>query len=338
MTDPARVSTVVLNWNHPAMTLDCVRHLLATQPVAAGTVVVIDNGSSAQNAAALRDGLPAGVDFVRNDRNLGFAAGMNVGIRRALQRSAEYVWLLNNDAFPRPGCLPALTTAMDSDRSLAATTPMLFYPDGRPQLIGGRFEWGNPVIEPLFAGQLPPRPVVGIYVTGAALFVRAAALKHVGTLDPRFFAYWEEVDLCVRFIRGKWNLAGVPAAECVHIEGATSGDGMSPFTQYMFTRNSYLIAYKNLPARRAAVAGLRLTAEAFDRALWLRRHNHSAVAAAMLAGASDGLLHRFGPPPAGTLDAPRLRRALYWKPWRSMPLLQGLTARLAAGYRPPVED
>ena len=329
------VHAVVLNWNQPALTLECVRHLGSLAPAGLGPVLVVDNGSTPENLAALSGGLPDGVELLRSGRNLGFAGGMNVGIARALGAGAGAVWLLNNDAFPRPGCLEALAEALAADATLAAVTPALFYPDGGRQAVGGRFALGSPAVAPLFAGQVPRGAEAGVYVTGAAPLVRAESLKRAGLFDERFFAYWEEVDLCARFARLGLGVGDVPEAECVHYEGATSGGARSVFAEYLTARNPYLLAYKHLPPRRAAAAATRLSLEIADRAVELRPF-YPAVGGAMLAGVLAGLRRRFGPPPpTAALDAPRLRRALYWKPWRTTPLVRWVGARARVGYLPP---
>ena len=101
-------------------------------------VLVVDNGSSPANRRALADATAGRCEVLWLPRNLGFAGGMNAGIRHAARAGHEYVWLLNNDAFPAPDCLRQLTAAMAADPRLAAVTPALFYPDGREQHAGAR--------------------------------------------------------------------------------------------------------------------------------------------------------------------------------------------------------
>src|SRR5262245_56539060 len=95
-----RYCTVILNWNQPGMTVDCARSALSQKFSDGHTVLVIDNGSTRENCEALRRNLPPGCEWIQNQSNLGFARGMNVGIRYAMRNGCEYVWALNNDAFP----------------------------------------------------------------------------------------------------------------------------------------------------------------------------------------------------------------------------------------------
>jgi len=308
-----RVCTVILNWNQPAMTVECARTALAQEVAGGQTVLVIDNGSTPENRVALRANLPAECVFIQNNRNLGFAGGMNVGIRYALKQGYDYVWLLNNDAFPEAGCLKNLVAALESDVTLGGITPSLIYPDGTPQLIGGNVNWATGELSFLMSGQLPTPTPPGYYATGAALLLRTAALLQVGGFDSRFFAYWEEVDLCVRLVRhGRWNLAEVSRAQCVHKEAVSSGGSRSAFTQHLMTRNGLLLLRKHLPLRSLLSVYLRTIATALERAAMVR-HN-PAIAAAIIGGVFAALTRRQGKPTR--LTAPgwfqKLALARWW--------------------------
>ena len=94
-----RVTAVVLSWNGREDTLACLRSLEGEDV----EVIVVDNASEDRTAEAV-----TGVELIRNERNLGYAGGMNVGIRRALERGADAVLLLNNDVEVEPGAIAAL--------------------------------------------------------------------------------------------------------------------------------------------------------------------------------------------------------------------------------------
>ena len=109
---PPRVFAIVLNWNGLEDTLRCVESLGRTsyQPL---TVLVVDNGSRVSPRERLT-AAGAAVELIENPRNLGYAGGNNVGIRIALERGADFVWILNNDALVEPETLSRLIdTASD---------------------------------------------------------------------------------------------------------------------------------------------------------------------------------------------------------------------------------
>jgi len=289
-----RIVAVVLDWNQPALTLDCVRALL--QSAGPPAVVVVDNGSRPAAAAALAAGLPGGCGLVRNPRNLGFAGGMNVGIRHALRGGAEYVWLMNNDAFPDPGCLSTLVAALAADPRLAAVTPALFYPDGREQPAVGRVGWHPPRAEMSLASDRPEPVGAGYWLCGAALLFRADVLRQTGGFDERFFAYWEEVDLLQRAARLGYQFRAVPGARCVHLESASSGGGAGPFASHMLARNAWRYMRKHVRLPLLPATGLRLLAEQVGQAGVLHARGRAEAARALLGGAVAGLAGRAGRP------------------------------------------
>ncbi len=315
MTGPraSRVCAVVLDWNQPALAIDCARALLAQ--AAPPAVLVVDNGSTAANRARLAAGLPAGCALVRTAHNLGFAGGMNVGIRHALARGYELVWLLNNDAFPDPGCLAELLAELDRGPRDAAVTPMLVGTDGVEQHALGVTRWA-PLRNDIYpATAAPADPGPGAWLTGTAVLVRAAALRAVGGFDPRFFAYWEEVDLFHRLAAAGWGFRPVPAARCVHLGSASTGGGASPVAWHMIARNGWLFLRKHLPWWRVPRAGLEFLAGQVEQAGVFAVRGRGAVARAVLSGVGAGLTGRAGRPgPAPTRGAwvePALRH-----PWR----------------------
>ena len=99
-----RLVAVVLSYNGRDDTLAALESLRGIE------TVVVDNGSTDGSADAVAERFPE-VELVRAGVNLGFAGGNNVGIRRALDRGADWVLLVNNDAEAEPGLVEALAAA-----------------------------------------------------------------------------------------------------------------------------------------------------------------------------------------------------------------------------------
>ncbi len=99
------VAAVVLSWNRREDTLACLRSLAAAEP--APRVIVVDNASTDGTSEAVRREFPT-VELIENPSNLGFAAGNDVGIQRALAEGADHVLVLNNDTEVEPRFLAPL--------------------------------------------------------------------------------------------------------------------------------------------------------------------------------------------------------------------------------------
>jgi GT2 family glycosyltransferase len=308
-----KTSIVILNWNQPELTRRCLSSVaaLADQDF---DILVIDNGSNPDNFDLLQEICRGRCRLLRLDHNRGFAGGMNFGIQDALQRGFEFVWLLNNDAFPESGSLGFLVQAMEREPQLAAVTPRIYGSDGQEQHVGARLNWYTGENRELSAQQMSPSAGRNCWLTGAALFLRASALKWVGGFDEKFFAYWEDVDLCFRFRRKGFGLRAVPEAACLHLGGGSSEGVRSPFVFHMVARNGFIFLRKHLSSVRFVVIALRYSEYALKTNYCYHATRPEAFSA-VLGGLWAAVTGRSGMP--ATLYGPAwLEKALTARPWR----------------------
>ncbi len=142
--------------------------------------------------------------LIVNEKNLGFAGGNNVGIKWAIENGFDYIFLLNNDAYPAPGFLEPLVGAMEADKKIGAAQSLLMLASD-PTLInsagnvmhylGFGYCWGYR--KTLAELNLPPVKEIG-YASGACLLMRADLLKQYGGLDEDFFLYHEDLEYSYR--------------------------------------------------------------------------------------------------------------------------------------------
>lgn len=200
----------------------CLEAVASLDPGPERTVVVL-SGPGADRV------LPAGVDTVRSERRLGFAAAINMGLA-SLPRPWTMVALLNDDAVPEPGWLGALAGALGRDDTLAAVQGTVEDPSGR---VDGRGialdQYGLPlqVDRGRAARPEPPSPQPRLAVSGTACLLRGSALEEAelaagDVLDPAVGSYHDDVDLGLRLSRLGWRASWVPGAFCSHL-GSQSG-------------------------------------------------------------------------------------------------------------------
>lgn len=239
------VSVVVPAWGKAGWLGRCLE-ALGRQTVRDFEVVVIWN-EGPPNAGRP---LPSDLDLrlVINPGNLGFAAAANQGIRLA---RAEYVALLNDDAFPEPGWLEALLDAVVRAPDIGAVASLMVF-DHAPRLVQSAgiavdraaVCWdrlrGRPVAE-----AAAPCEVFGASA-GAALY-RRTMLEGLGGFDERFFAYLEDADLAWRAGTAGWRAVYVPQARVRHVTSAALGE-RSPTKKLLLGRNKVWLAVKNAPA------------------------------------------------------------------------------------------
>ena len=217
---PERVIVLVLNWNNWRDTNECLDSLQRLR-FDSWKAIVLDNGSTDDSVMRIRGRFPE-VELLQLRENFGFAKGNNEGIRTALERRAEYVWLLNNDTTVDAGALAALVAKMEKDEKIGATGSAI-YSMTRP---GELQTWGGGRVSGFGRSHYFTKPVEDEqiqFLTGASLFLRSATLQSVGLLDEGFFMYWEDADLCFRARRAGWKLAVCGDSKVWHKEQGTVG-------------------------------------------------------------------------------------------------------------------
>lgn len=219
------LSISILTWNTREFLKSCLDSIYRHTRRITFEIIVVDNGSHDGAVEMVRQHYPE-IILIRNETNLGFTAGNNQALSRCRGR---YVFLLNSDTEIREGTLDLLVEAMDRDTDVGIGIPKMFYPDGKLYLsIHPRFP--DPLSclsERSFLTELFPdgacvarfrkryfftaetdyhqdRDVA--WGLGAALMARRTAVDHVGLLDEGFFAFFEEIDWCLRFRNAGWKV------------------------------------------------------------------------------------------------------------------------------------
>jgi GT2 family glycosyltransferase len=241
------LSAIIVSWNGLRHLPQCLAALLPQLPPGA-EVVLVDNGSTDGTAAWARSTYSA-VRVVALPANLGFAGGVNAGLRAA---RGDLLLLVNDDAFAEPGFVAALLDVMARRLNLGAAGAVLLFAH-RPELVasaGIRVRRDGLALD-LWAGrpaaELPSEPRAIFGPSGGAALYRRALLEDVGLMEPGFFNYLEDADLAWRARLRGWESVVVPAARAGHVYSATAGQG-SPFKQRLLGRNRLRVLARCLPA------------------------------------------------------------------------------------------
>jgi len=295
------VSVILLNWNQPEFTLDCLKSLQGVD-YPAHDVIVVDNGSVDGSPARIRAAFPD-ITLIENRENLGFAAGNNVGIEYALRHGADYVLLLNNDTEVAPNLLTSLVEAAESDSRIGAVGPKIYYYDHADVIwsAGGavnRFGEPSHLHENEVDTDEADAPRYVDYVTGCALMVRREVIEALGPLDARFFIYFEETEWCARMRRAGFRIVYVPQARMWHKISMTARTTSRRYL-YLMTRNR-LLYLRLTGADPLALCGaaIDLLRTALSWSLKPRHRGMRPYSTALLHGMLDFAIGRFGAPPA----------------------------------------
>lgn len=312
------VVVVILNWNNAQQSAACIA-ALQRQSHANLRIVLVDNGSAKGSLTLLHE-LGASFVLLRNNRNLGFTGGVNVGITRALAEGADYIWLLNNDAQPAPDALRIMLDAVGPDERIGLASPLIRNADAADaiEFCGGLRQAGafattnDPAVYRSWSEQSPDR----IWLVGTALLIRRQVVESIGLFDERFFAYWEDNDYSLRSAQAGFRNVVVAGAVVRHWSGnpLLGAAAKPPHYHYYMARNEVLFLRKHAAWRDAPRALLWAADRQFRHVGRLRGHPASADAA--LAGLWDGLRGRGGaydpgrPPPRAAIVLLRAARRL----------------------------
>lgn len=288
-----RVAIILLNWNGIDDTLECIASLERLD-FPSYRIIVVDNASRVDPSDQLAD--RTNVIVVRNNANLGFAMGNNVGIRRAAKLGAQYCWILNNDTEVEPDSLRKLVDRLDADQTFGAVTNLILYSADRSLVwfAGGIFDRHIPAHRGFFTQRESiPVGTDTEYLSGCSFLAHTDILTRIGGFDERYFCYVEDIDISMRMLHAGMRIGYVPDAVVYHKVSRSTGTGAySPAKLYYKHRNMlYFYGKFHHPSearRRWWLMSLRLAASL------VLKHHKPAAAWHLLHGLTDATRGRMG--------------------------------------------
>jgi len=254
-----RIAIIILNYNGLKNTLECLGSLeKCLQDKFKVEIIVVDNGSkddSVEALSKLKD-----INFIENRKNLGFAQGNNIGIKKALQMGADYVLILNNDTIVEKTLLINLLQAA---KAADIISPKIYFAPGfefhkdryRKENLGkviwyagGEIDWSNIIgkhigVDQIDTGQFSKRQEINL-ATGACMFVKRKVFEKIGFFDEKYFLYLEDMDFCERTKKAGFKIIFEPKAIIWHKNAGSAGGSGSALQDYFISRNRLLFAFK----------------------------------------------------------------------------------------------
>ena len=327
-TNPAPLVTVViLNWNGLSDTLECIASVkdLDYPDI---RIVVVDNGSTDGSPALILRKYPD-VTLLRNEKNIGFTGGSNMGIAKALEMGADYVWLLNNDTVAEKGALKELMKGISESPEIGLASPFIHFYDvpGEVQFCGSYIDWKRKRIVKLEEGEPFPPGTVNVSLWGTALLIRREVLEKVGPLNDKYFAYHEDEEYCMRAARGGYRCVVVPGARIFHKNSRSTGSNDAPMQVFLRSRNMFFLWMDNLERTERIFHIPRYLAYIISYGGSLREKNLPESVEACLDGAWHAFRGAGGPRnPNVSMPSPLRRIFLFlfaWHPFFWASLLRG---------------
>lgn len=243
----SQVACIILNFRDAGSTLRAVSSVRSSMDVKA-RIYVVDNGSGDGSAEELRRASAGLFEVIANTQNLGYAGGMNAGIRKALADGADFVWLLTQDMTVEPDALKILLDLwprlsqpgmLGSLTDLNGTEKIYFY---RSFIEGGQVRHrtkGRAIPEiPELSDEFGNTD----YVNGACVFTHRSVIDKIGLIPEEYFMYFEDSEWG---LRAQWKgfKNYVSYRSRVHHWRETTGFNNS--AEYYCRRNAFLFKKRN---------------------------------------------------------------------------------------------
>jgi len=211
-----KVFIIILNYNGSGVLKKCLTSVFKID-YSNFEIVIVDNNSTDGSLEMAKTNFSKAI-FIKNEANLGFAAGNNVGIKFALERAADFVLLLNNDVEVEKNFLTQLINIVAENEKIGLASPIIF--DGQTKEIwfsGGHINWWRVKTnherkirtERFFNSQV---------ITGCAMLVRAEVFQKAGLLDEEFLLYWEDADFSLKSKKAGFQNVVVSSSWIYHFE------------------------------------------------------------------------------------------------------------------------
>jgi GT2 family glycosyltransferase len=258
------IDVVIVSYNTRDDLDRCLASLASARPASIRRVIVVDNASTDGSVDAVRSRWPD-VEIVALERNVGFGAANNAGLRHA---TAPLVLLLNSDTIVAAGALETLAARQAATGAIAAG-PRLVDGEGRPEISFGsmlsplgelrqrrrqRLARGASARARRAVDRLTGRERTVDWVTGACLLADRQAILEAGLFDERFFMYEEDVDLCAALRQRGGRILFTPAATVTHLRGRSTR--RAPAAARRHYDRSHLAFYEKHHPRWAGLLGV----------------------------------------------------------------------------------
>lgn len=277
------IYSIILNYKKKDITIKCIQSIkkCLIPPNINHQILVIDNDSGDGIERSLANDYPD-VTFLQTGANLGYTGGNNVAVQWILDKyqlsplesnqntsnAEDCILILNNDTYLNQNFYTEIVNGYNRHPKAGILSPKIYFaPESLPQNIidqkgdtyqlkpndeviwyaGGKFDWDNILgshigVDQVDEGQYNQEKQVD-YASGCALFIPIKVMQTIKGFDPKYFMYYEDVDLNIRIKKLGFEIWYIPQAVIWHYNAISSSVG-SPLQDYFTTRNRLLFAFK----------------------------------------------------------------------------------------------
>lgn len=245
-----KIFAVVVNWNQKEATKKCLESLGKSElPI---NIIVVDNASEDGSIVYLKTFFDQfkNILFLEVKENLGFAAGANLGVKKALKEGASLVFILNNDTIFKKNFLKPLINEFENDSGVGIVSPQINYLEDKNKIWyrGGKIDFLTLKIIHNYFGKennASLAPFKTDFASGCAMMVKKDVFGKIGFFKERYFMFFEDADFSLRAGKAGFKIKVVPASKIYHAESMSIKN--SPQKVYYLVRNGLFFGRENYP-------------------------------------------------------------------------------------------
>ena len=243
MNQSTTVTIIILNYNRPHDTIECINSILDID-YPSYNIILVDNCSTDDSIEIFNMKL---TDFkvYSTPENMGYTGGINFGLKIAEKIPSDYILLLNNDTIVEKNFLSVLVSAIGNDKNVAAACGTILCEHNRNEIwyAGGEMiKWRGLAAHTgkgsEFKSENLKTPVYTTFITGCMILLRWKYLNEIGYEDERFYMYLDDIELSSRIQRKGFKLLYVPNSIIYH---KVLNESESSFKLYYSVRNRLLL-------------------------------------------------------------------------------------------------
>lgn len=240
---------IILNYNNARDTIECIKSLQSIKSINIH-VIVVDNGSSKECVEMLDSFIKSNITFIKNNKNIGYAAGNNIGIKYAIENGADYISIVNNDVIVNENSFTHSIEILDSGKNIGIVGPVIIDAYTKQiQSSGANIDYPKVSVDLIRRGQdfYPTNDLIECdYVGGACMVFTPQIIEKVGYIPENYFLFWEETEWCLNAKRAGYKILCVGGSSVEH-KGSATINKTDGFGIYYMERNRIIFMRRNYP-------------------------------------------------------------------------------------------
>lgn len=314
-----KVNIIIINWNNLDDTLTCLEKVYQ-QDYPRFSVTVIDNGSRINPSTTIQEAFP-NTSLICNRENLGYTGGSNQGIQLGIKTGADYIWLLNNDTQIPNNSLSNMVDFAENDNQAGLFSPVIHSSNTTSHnvYLGTYLDLTHRVrqnaisIDQIQKWQVEEPKHVCLW--GTALLIKRRLIEKIGLLDPKYFAYYEDMDYSVRSIQSGFFNRIITNVSIQHNVKAPQRKDYPDHYHFYMTRNEYLFWMKYLNKDEQGKFRRAYLHKVLKKSGTYHKQGAQSAAHALLDGAWCALHGKFGPREVSDKMPSVLQQLCLWHPF-----------------------